>query len=209
MQRSELTDLLMVPFLTVLLVLGGCGEQATESPEQNLSWERITPENLSDEMESRLDRAENARKELGKTLFGRLSEVMSTEGPAAAVDVCNVEAQGMTRDIAKRFNVNIGRTSFKLRNPENVPPEWAREFDLIEKRVENQVLLKKGNERLAVLTPIHLAGKCGTCHGPKDQIPDSVQAELQKRYPEDEATGFNVGDLRGWFWVEVPASEET
>jgi hypothetical protein len=27
---------------------------------------------------------------------------------------------------------------------------------------------------------------------------------LAARYPDDRATGFAPGDLRGWFWVEVP-----
>jgi hypothetical protein len=31
-----------------------------------------------------------------------------------------------------------------------------------------------------------------------------VREELAERYPADRATGFKVGDIRGWFWVEVP-----
>jgi hypothetical protein len=36
--------------------------------------------------------------------------------------------------------------------------------------------------------------------------PDIV-AQIQAKYPEDEATGFKLDDLRGVFWVEYPAAE--
>jgi hypothetical protein len=28
---------------------------------------------------------------------------------------------------------------------------------------------------------------------------------LAKTYPGDRATGFAAGELRGWFWLEIPA----
>ena len=46
--------------------------------------------------------------------------------------------------------------------------------------------------------------QCLACHGLKEQISPEVQAQLDRLYPEDQATGFNEGDLRGWFWVNVP-----
>ena len=34
-------------------------------------------------------------------------------------------------------------------------------------------------------------------------IAADVLDALKKNYPDDQATGFEEGDLRGWFWVEV------
>lgn len=31
-----------------------------------------------------------------------------------------------------------------------------------------------------------------------------VRAALMDRYPVDRAIGFTEGEIRGWFWVEVP-----
>jgi len=45
------------------------------------------------------------------------------------------------------------------------------------------------------------------CHGPEDTIPQDVKDAIGEHYPEDQATGFRKGDLRGWFWVEVPAAD--
>ena len=32
-----------------------------------------------------------------------------------------------------------------------------------------------------------------------------VKAAIARHYPDDAATGFDVDDLRGLLWVEVPA----
>ena len=37
--------------------------------------------------------------------------------------------------------------------------------------------------------------------------PYLVKVALDEQYPDDQATGFNVGELRGWFWVEFPPGE--
>lgn len=42
-----------------------------------------------------------------------------------------------------------------------------------------------------------------TCHGPGNSIPDTVRAMLAARYPDDRATGYAVGDLRGAISVQV------
>jgi hypothetical protein len=99
--------------------------------------------------------------------------------------------------------VEIARTSFRLRNPQNQPPPWA--VPLVEQGVAEPryVSLPKGG--LGALLPIHLKPTCLMCHGPEDQILPDVREALAKQYPEDKATGFEEGDLRGWFWVEVPA----
>ena len=40
---------------------------------------------------------------------------------------------------------------------------------------------------------------CLTCHG--KQIPEKLSAQLEKLYPDDQATGFSKGDIRGAFTV--------
>ena len=57
---------------------------------------------------------------------------------------------------------------------------------------------------LGVLLPIRLKAQCLMCHGPKEQVLPDVQAAIGRAYPNDQATGFQEGDLRGWFWLSVP-----
>ena len=59
-------------------------------------------------------------------------------------------------------------------------------------------------------TPQRFAGirtepACLLCHGPAVAAP--VQSAIRARYPQDAATGFEEGSLRGAFWVEVPMSQ--
>lgn len=203
MRARPLRLSLVIVCLLGTVLIASCSRNDT-GEDTRTSWDRVSQSELTDEQRALFRRAEKARGDLAGTLMSRVTEAIDEGGPAGAVEVCNLEAQDLTQQVAEKHDVNIGRTSFRLRNPENVPPEWARKFDLIENRVEEQVLLERGSRKLAVLSPIRLGEKCATCHGPEDRIPRGVKDKLAERYPEDEATGFKPGDLRGWFWVEVP-----
>ncbi len=149
--------------------------------------------------------AAKAKDALFAGLSQRLMEVMQSDGPAAAIDVCSEEAVKIAADVGKEYGVAIGRTSFKLRNPANAPREWVKPF--VEKRTDTPQHLQLDDGSLGVLFPIHLKVKCLMCHGQPDDILDDVKTQLAKRYPNDAATGFKLDELRGWFWVEVPASD--
>jgi hypothetical protein len=76
---------------------------------------------------------------------------------------------------------------------------------LVDERVESPQILADRTGRLGVLTPIRVGGLCLQCHGQPDDLAPGVVESLERLYPDDQATGFAEGDLRGWFWVEVPA----
>ena len=47
---------------------------------------------------------------------------------------------------------------------------------------------------------------CLACHG--STVAPAVRDAIARHYPGDAATGFDVGDLRGALWVEVPLAQE-
>jgi hypothetical protein len=49
--------------------------------------------------------------------------------------------------------------------------------------------------------PIYVQPLCVTCHG-ATLAPD-LQAKIDELYPNDQATGYAAGDLRGVFWAEL------
>jgi hypothetical protein len=59
-------------------------------------------------------------------------------------------------------------------------------------------------DSVGVLRPIAQRPLCATCHGPAEGIDPAVRSLLRERYPADRAVGFRDGEIRGWFWVEVP-----
>ena len=140
------------------------------------------------------------------TLSARLMEEMKAGGPPRAVTVCRDEAQALTKKIASESGMALGRTSDRLRNPLNAPPDWARPF--VRKAAGQKaagidaVVVDLGN-RVGVLRPIGTISACTTCHGAKDKQPEALQRLLAQHYPQDKAVGFAEGDLRGYFWAEV------
>lgn len=147
-------------------------------------------------------KALTARGALFSKLSGRLTEVMKARGPAAAIEVCSNEALPLAESVGKVHGVKIGRTSTKLRNEKNSAPDWAKQF--VKKTPVHGTFVELPDHRMGALLPIRLQQKCVTCHGATEQMAPDVTASLSKFYPNDQATGYKVGDLRGWFWVEVP-----
>lgn len=148
-----------------------------------------------------------AKNALFERLSGRLSTVLKADGPAAAIEVCSREASDIARTVGTEQGVQIGRTSLKLRNPANAPPDWVK--PLMDPSSVDPQFISLPNGHTGALLPIKLQTKCVTCHGATDLIPQGVREQLSKLYPRDQATGFNEGDLRGWFWVNVPPQTDS
>jgi hypothetical protein len=151
--------------------------------------------------------AAEAMDALGKRLMARLLEEMAKDGPAGAVKVCRDEAPAITAQVAKERGVALGRTSFKLRNAGNAPRPWAAALVAAaagKKIGEARPVVVDLGDRLGVLRPIEATGPCLKCHGGPGVIAPEVKGTLASAYPDDQATGFDAGDLRGFFWAEVP-----
>jgi hypothetical protein len=140
-------------------------------------------------------------------LLGELREGLARGGPRSALASCHSNAAAVSWRVARGEGIATGRTSDRLRNPTNLPPSWAA------------ALVKANAGRLArdvdgfavdlgtkvgVLRPIVQQPMCAGCHGPDDRISPEVRAVLADRYPQDRARDFTNGEIRGWYWVEMP-----
>jgi hypothetical protein len=195
--------------VATVVPLGGCStkeDPSPSSPEAGRGGEAAEGDGSvaarTSTSDPRMKQAAEAKDALMSRLSGRLMEVLQSDGPAAAIHVCSQEAVQIADAVGDEHNVAIGRTSFKLRNPDNAPRDWVR--PIVENRVETPQRVELDDGRLGAAFPIRLDVKCLMCHGQSDDILDAVKPELAKRYPNDAATGFEQGELRGWFWVEVP-----
>jgi len=141
-----------------------------------------------------------------RDLMAALQEGLA-QGPIEAIGACRIRAPEIARALS-RDGVRVGRSSHRLRNPENVAPEWAAPIldDLLadpENRAPRVASLPDG--RIGYVEAIELKPLCATCHGV--ELAPALAARIEALYPEDRAVGFEVGDLRGIFWVEMPARE--
>ncbi len=145
-----------------------------------------------------------AKDTLFTKLSGRLKEAMTSQGPSAAIAVCQKEAPTIAKAVSDEQGLQIGRTGVRLRNPDNVAPAWAE--TMVRDKIDTPTFVTLDNGHSAALLPIKLQSQCLMCHGPKEQIAPVIQEQLTKLYPSDQATGFKEGELRGWFWIDLPSS---
>ncbi|XZE55642.1 c-type heme family protein [Planctomycetaceae bacterium SH139] len=196
--------------LLAIIALSGCSPNATtnNAPNENSATNANSSEPVltivADRSPSEAQRETMlaAKQALFTQLSGRLQQAMQTAGPAAAISVCKNEAPQIAAEVGKQHGVSIGRSGVRLRNPNNLPPAWAAE--LVEQKSSEPVFVTLSNNHAAALMPIKLQSQCLMCHGPADQIAPVISEQLSKLYPDDKAVGFKEGELRGWFWIELP-----
>lgn len=96
--------------------------------------------------------------------------------------------------------------------PRTCPDEYERQklelFDRLnrEGKLESEyyeVVTEQGGRYLRYLRPLLTGPMCLTCHGEKQQIPADVKAILAEKYPDDRATGYHTGDVRGAVSVKI------
>jgi hypothetical protein len=199
--------------LAVLVLAAGCSRQSEVAPSpqsgekevaSHAVWSPIADADMTEAQKARQQRCTEAVQALSGRLMGELTKALDEGGPAAAIDVCRMRAPEIAAAVSNEYGLVLGRTSFRLRNPSNMPPEWAE--DLVRQQVAEPTWMVGPNGQLGGMLPIRLKAECGMCHGPKEQIAPEVLAAIEETYPEDTATGFHEGELRGWFWVEAPAT---
>lgn len=140
-------------------------------------------------------------------LLAALTGALDEGGPVNAISVCRDEAPRIAAELSVD-GVTMGRTSHRVRNPANAPEAWVE--PLLAEYVEDPSLqepraVRLGDGTFGYVEPIRAAAFCMSCHGPS--VEPELMAEIRSLYPEDQATGFKVGDLRGLFWVRLPLSE--
>lgn len=144
-------------------------------------------------------------------LKSTLVQGMKAKGPDHAISLCNEKAPG----IAEKHSAGewqISRTSLKIRNPGNAPTEWQTQIlESFEQRKANgedvkamaATHIQDGNFYLVKAIPT--GPVCTVCHG--KELNPAVSNRLGELYPNDKATGFAAGDIRGAFVVSKSLSQ--
>ena len=158
------------------------------------------------EADTAVDRAQAELAPFKQQLMGALKAGLA-EGPDQAIDACRIEAPAIAAGLTTE-QVQLGRTSHRLRNPDNAGPAWAQaelQAYLAQDGAWEPRVVDLPDGRTGYVEPIVTQPLCLTCHG-SDLAPPVADA-LATHYPEDQATGFAAGDLRGVFWVSFDTEE--
>ncbi len=160
-----------------------------------------------------LTAARAAADGLGGEIRALLVSELRAGGADVAVAACARSAQAKTAAYRSRSGVDIRRVSLRHRNAVNAPDAYERgvleSFDRlpIEARPKAehwQVVTEDGKETLRYLRPLVTNAMCLACHGRRETLPEAVKVALAKEYPDDRATGFEAGDVRGAISVRMP-----
>ena len=186
------------PLIAIALLLGLAGNAGAE--EQAVSTDALAAD------------ARGISAKFGEKLKSELLGAMKVDGPLKAIDVCKVAAPAIAVD-ASANGWSVGRTSLKTRNPKSGPDVWEKrvlqEFDATKskgadatKLEHSEVVENNGVRTFRFMKAIPVAEPCLTCHG--EAIKEPVKAKLAELYPDDRATGYKEGDIRGAFTLSKP-----
>lgn len=132
-----------------------------------------------------------------------------------AIAACSEQAPKMAAAASQNTGWAIRRVSLKNRNPKAVPDAWERsvleDFDRRRAAGENPAAMEKaeivaeGDKRvLRYMKALPTQGLCLNCHGTEDKLAPEVKAKLSELYPNDKATGYGEGEIRGALTVKRP-----
>ncbi len=152
--------------------------------------------------------ASNLASDLKESLMQNLSEKISQHGVVEAVPFCHANvisiAKGAAKDRIEKYK--FGRTSNKVRNSANKPEPWVinylKEFEGKKKGEikKDYIVHKSKNGTRVYVEPLYVEAKCLMCHGEK--VSQKVSDKIKELYPDDKATGFKLGEFRGFMWIK-------
>lgn len=186
-----------------LCPMGGTNAQGT--PQASPAQATVVPFDL----EKNLDAARQTVRLFSERLKGQLAAAIKADGAANAVSLCQTISPDLSTVLTDESGFEVSRTALKLRNPENAAGPWELEVlgmfqekalagaDLAKLEHYAELTTPEGDRLFRYMKAIPTADMCLACHG-TDLKPD-VRAELTRYYPDDKATGYRLGELRGAF----------
>jgi hypothetical protein len=191
--------------LQALMLAGGLAlTAALGAQSQFTSW---PVSQAPAELRPVISRADLVVVAMQDAVLRELTAALSRGGPGSAISFCHLDATFVAQRVGRAEGIAAGRTSDRLRNPTNAPKLWADA--LVKANAGKQARSVEGfvvdlGENVGVLRPIAERAMCAGCHGSLDTMSPGVKSVLADRYPADRAVGFKEGEIRGWFWVEMP-----
>ncbi|GAB2909511.1 Tll0287-like domain-containing protein [Rheinheimera gaetbuli] len=154
--------------------------------------------------------AQQRIKSFSAELKAALKAAISNGGLPNGVQVCKEQAPL----IAEKWSTDgwqIGRTSLKVRNSANSADSWEQNVlqgyaaklanGSMPAQLKHAEIVGSGSTQVfRYMQPIMLDSMCVACHG--SAVAAQVQQKIQQHYPDDLATGFNPGELRGAFTLQ-------
>lgn len=179
-------------------------KKVTEPTQQAINAPVITDINYE------ISQARAVISVFASTLKSELENGIKAGGPVKALEICNTKAPRIAEKVTTEKGMQVSRVSLKNRSPTNVPNAWQRtvleNFAVRKAAGENPIALEfseivkhQDHKEFRFMKAIPTGGVCLACHG--ENLAKGVQETITTLYPDDKATGFKSGDIRGAFVV--------
>ncbi len=182
-------------FLLALAIVGFVVINGCQNTPGKVSAEDLSPY---------LERGQKIAGATFVVLSENLQSALKTGGVSNAIAYCNLKAMPLTDSLSKVHQVQIRRTTLQPRNPQNAPSDVEKVMlrsyseDNIKGKELKAVVHRIDERTVAFYAPIRINTFCLQCHGNIGSTMTEENGQLvRKFYPEDEATGYEAGDLRG------------
>lgn len=190
-------------FLAFLVLLLGCGPQEDHQNSRSADAKFDTTAVIA--------KGQEISQAAFQALSRNLQQAMKEGGVQNALEFCNVRAMPLTDSLASHYGIKLRRASHQPRNPGNradsLEMETIKDYlQELEQGGELEPVTYTDNNTITYHAPIRIPGQlCLNCHGkPGTDIAQSDIETIRKLYPEDEATGFEMGELRGIWSIQFP-----
>jgi hypothetical protein len=196
-------------------LLIGCSK-----PIDNSTTASLPPALTPEVQQAAIQRGRAIAAETFSLLSSNLQSAIQSGGVSNALPFCSLAASPLTAGMAAKHGVTLRRVTHQARNP-------AGRANDIELEILNsfETALAAGSStnpppplatnlvagQATFFAPIVLNNElCLECHGePNRDISPENLAVIQRLYPQDKATGFKLGQLRGAWRIDFPLATLT
>lgn len=147
-------------------------------------------------------------------LSSNLQSALAAGGVTNALPYCSLAASPLITSLGDKHGVTIRRVTHRARNPKdkaNAVEAAVLDYYRNELSRSNSlppVVTNLQENSVTFFAPIVLTNTlCLRCHGePGRDIPADHLQVIRQLHPHDEAVGFRLGDLRGAWRIDFPAT---
>ena len=145
-----------------------------------------------------------------------MQDAIASKGVAGAIPVCKEQAPALIKEVRDSTGWSIRRVSLKTRNAERGTPDlWEvrqlADFNIRAANGEKPETIEKseivsvdGKPVFRYMKALPVGDACLKCHGPVETLDAGLKAKLAETYPQDRATGYSKGEIRGALTVKRP-----
>ncbi len=205
---------MLIVFMLLIVACNGTKSETATQPTAEPAKPAVQADIIQDAPEQIVTQGKEAAQQLMRALKDELVQAIQDGGVVHAVTFCSEQALQLTAEVEADLgeNVDLKRVSEQFRNPANKPDKLEETaLEWLKKQTEGgttpdyfvQQITENNTNRYRYYQPIRIDTPCLACHGPADQMKPELKTLLKERYPNDHATGYKKGDLRGAIRVEI------